>query len=733
MIHCSKIKIHRIVTFCMVFFSLTTLFAQDLTDKEIGFDVAAMTANLTERGVKMEAISSEIIMMREMYKTRFVEMKKTEADFLQKIKNEQIATSNTSRTTTTSFATVITDIPQAEKDALQALYNSTNGNNWTNHAGWDFSTPVTSWDWNTKTGWYGVTVNNGHVISLEIIGNNLDGNIPLDTNSLSGLQSLLLSSNKLRGNIPPQISSLKNLVALWLAGNQLEGAIPMEIGLLPQLESLDLQYNNLSGNIPPQIGSLKNLVFLHLGGNQLEGFIPMEISLLPKLKQLLLNYNRLSGNVPPQISQLTNLETFWLHYNKLERSIPDLTNLVLLKQLSINNNKFRFVDFATEYSTYKTKIDVGFPNFFGYAPQAKTDVEETITGLTGNSVTLTMYADNRFTPDETYQWYNGISPNNVLISGATTRQYILSNLSASNSGDYYCISKHPQITNPLDTNQNLILERNPIHLNVITCTPVTGTLTVNTAALCMKQSSSFSFTTTTPNLTYTWTSTNSSGGLVNTVTDTTGSYSFVFDSTGNYTIQLEVFQTNGCKTVFSKNVTIDQCAPCDYCASFNLIKNEKYLVSAWVKEDNPATPQEQFKNFDKSCVIISFNDVAGTPIATSQKFYATGEIIDGWQRIIGEFIVPNNVDDMKLELLNENTDKTAYFDDIRVLPSKGNMKSFVYDQTTQRLMAELDENNYSTFYEYDLEGGLVRIKKETEKGVFTIQETRSGNTKSDKP
>ena len=58
------------------------------------------------------------------------------------------------------------------------------------------------------------------------------------------------------------------------------------------------------------------------------------------------------------------------------------------------------------------------------------------------------------------------------------------------------------------------------------------------------------------------------------------------------------------------------------------------------------------------------------------------------------------------------------------------MKSFVYDQKTQRLMAELDENNYSTFYEYDLEGGLIRIKKETERGVFTIQETRRGNVKN---
>jgi hypothetical protein len=39
-------------------------------------------------------------------------------------------------------------------------------------------------------------------------------------------------------------------------------------------------------------------------------------------------------------------------------------------------------------------------------------------------------------------------------------------------------------------------------------------------------------------------------------------------------------------------------------------------------------------------------------------------------------------------------------------------------------MAELDENNYSTFYEYDDEGNLMRLKKETERGIMTIKETR---------
>jgi uncharacterized repeat protein (TIGR01451 family) len=178
--------------------------------------------------------------------------------------------------------------------------------------------------------------------------------------------------------------------------------------------------------------------------------------------------------------------------------------------------------------------------------------------------------------------------------------------------------------------------------------------------------------------------------------------------------------------------------PCIDCASFGLIKGEKYLVSGWVKEESTRNPNKQFKTYIDSNISVYFkhensNDLFDVPYIFT--FRPTGDIIDGWQRIIGEITVPGSdtirVGDMILELKNESRSEKviSYFDDVRVLPTKGNMKSFVYDQKTQRLMAELDENNYSTFYEYDLEGGLIRIKKETEKGVFTIQETRSGNVK----
>lgn len=105
-----------------------------------------------------------------------------------------------------------------------------------------------------------------------------------------------------------------------------------------------------------------------------------------------------------------------------------------------------------------------------------------------------------------------------------------------------------------------------------------------------------------------------------------------------------------------------------------------------------------------------------------------GKIIEGWQRISEEFTIPNGIVRMNIGFENAG-DSATYFDDFRVYPIDGLMKSYVYDKN-HRLVAELDENNYATFYEYDEEGNLARIKKETERGIMTIKEVRSSFKKN---
>lgn len=161
------------------------------------------------------------------------------------------------------------------------------------------------------------------------------------------------------------------------------------------------------------------------------------------------------------------------------------------------------------------------------------------------------------------------------------------------------------------------------------------------------------------------------------------------------------------------------------CSSFRPILEKTYLVSAWIKKD----ADEQ--SYVGCGIVIRVRDDQNQTIYTNY-FEPVGQIIDGWQRVEGEFRIPqiSNIipEDIDIVLVNDSNNN-VYFDDIRIFPKNGNLKSYVYDFETKKLRAELDQNNYATFYEYDQEGGLVRIKKETERGIFTIQETRSHTRK----
>ncbi len=110
-------------------------------------------------------------------------------------------------------------------------------------------------------------------------------------------------------------------------------------------------------------------------------------------------------------------------------------------------------------------------------------------------------------------------------------------------------------------------------------------------------------------------------------------------------------------------------------------------------------------------------------------------IIDGWQRYEGVFDVPADAGAVKTSYVtvtlvaSTNSGENTWFDDVRVQPFNSNMKSFIYDIASRKLTAILDENNYATIYEYDEQGGLKRVKKETTKGIVTVSESRKNNVK----
>ncbi|MFB3389841.1 hypothetical protein [Flavobacterium sp. LAR06] len=726
-------KINYIFLFAVIsFLTNSQVFSQELSDHEIGFDVEQATTELKERGFnEPQELKYQIQIIREMRTAEYVVMKKVEDNILKKIELQQYDVNGLLKTGAD------TDIPQSEREALLALFGSTMGNSWINKTGWDFTTPVASWNNSTKTGWYGITVSNGHVVSIILRSNNLNGPLPpeiaqlrhlnvlelqynkltnsifpeigqlqnlqiliLNNNSLAGiwppeiatlqnLQILSLNQNQLTGTLPSEIGQLQNLQILDLNQNQLTGLIPQEIGLLTNLLSLDLgsynhsNRNNFTGSIPVEIGFLKKLQILDLSFNSLSGNIPLELGNLTQLQQLTLSYNQLSGNIPAEIGQLQNLQSLnltrnqltgalplelkllsqlkslqlgenkltgiipseigflskltslslnsnqftgpfpigiaklanlttlllysngitgnipedigqlsqlellnlssnglsgtlpsginnftklyglYLSRNSLEGMVPDLNNLPSGCKIGIPSNKFRFIDFAPQF--FSTNKD------FVYAGQAEIDTPKNITAGIGRSITMTMYEDNRYLPDETFQWYK----NSKVISSAISRELTISNVSSLDAGSYYCEARHPLLTS-LDpaTGRNLVLKRAVITLKTVPCSIVIGTLEIQNQEIgsenfCAGEEIKCSFNSSATDLTYEWSVIDNNNITLHSAVNTTGLYNYIPVEPGAYTIHLNVYQTSECKFEFDKTIIAQTCIPFVSCTKSN--------------------------------------------------------------------------------------------------------------------------------------------------------------------
>lgn len=136
----------------------------------------------------------------------------------------------------------------------------------------------------------------------------------------------------------------------------------------------------------------------------------------------------------------------------------------------------------------------------------------------------------------------------------------------------------------------------------------------------------------------------------------------------------------------------------------------KYMISLWVKNGQaPSTDP---------LISLTVNNQA---VTVTRK--AT---VEGWALVEGEIdfnTIPGSAQGVTFKLHPKTSN--VLIDDLRISPVKGMVKTYAYDDKLLKVMAILDENNFATFYEYDDEGTLIRVKKETERGIMTIQESRS--------
>ena len=272
----------------------------------------------------------------------------------------------------------------SDRESLVALYNATDGANWTDNTNWLSDAPLDEW--------YGVLTDaTGGVVELRLAENNLKGEIPGEIGEqiqLPYLQELTLGGNRLSGCIPDGLQDVERndlsdlglprcsdvevesegvsphdafvasvhdvLVALysatdganwknnenWLSDAPIGEWHGVTTDRTGAVVALDLYDNNLNGEIPTEIGELSELMSLFLGENALRGAMPSEIGNLGELIRLELPLNDLSGGIPDEFAQLTKLESLVLHTNRLTGDVPkELGRLTNLRNLRLDFNR----------------------------------------------------------------------------------------------------------------------------------------------------------------------------------------------------------------------------------------------------------------------------------------------------------------------------------------------------------------------------------------------------------
>ncbi|KPA14027.1 protein containing DUF1566 [Candidatus Magnetomorum sp. HK-1] len=299
-------------------------------EKEIEFTVQSTMTSPDKLGVK--ALSANPLLIPNNYENiKFQGQGSSRYLFIRPAHNQYGETdivitvqSPNGLTATSQFHITIKNqvvIPTAERKALEALYNNTNGANWRNSEGW--MGPLS-----TECNWYGVTCeDNTHV------------------------NKLLLPENELSGTLPEEIGNLTKLIELDLHGNTLTGVLPNHIGDVNTLDIIDLSHNELSGALPSEWGNIQGLLHLKLNNNSLSGNIPSSIRNIQFLQALMLESNHFSGNIPEEIQQLPfmlpNASDF--RYNALYTDNEAVRNFV--------NNIQKDGDWESTQTTAPEKFD----------------------------------------------------------------------------------------------------------------------------------------------------------------------------------------------------------------------------------------------------------------------------------------------------------------------------------------------------------------------------------------
>ena len=245
------------------------------------------------------------------------------------------------------------------RQALSALYASTNGASWRQRGRWLTAKSVCKW--------HGIECDrSGDVTSIDLGGNNARGTLPSSLSNLSKLRTLNIDESQLSGTLP-SLSNLVELRTILLANNpKISGTLPADLfRRLPSLTELDLSRTRLSGSITNSLTGARSLQRLQLDHTSISGTLPTTIGLLTTLEAAFAHESprlsgtlptelgrltalrhgmsfagtSISGSMPSELGSLTRLRALWLNNMRLSGSLPsDLKRMGGLAELEVHRN-----------------------------------------------------------------------------------------------------------------------------------------------------------------------------------------------------------------------------------------------------------------------------------------------------------------------------------------------------------------------------------------------------------
>ena len=221
--------------------------------------------------------------------------------------------------------------------ALKAFYKSTNGPHWINNTRWMSGDPCADQ-------WLGLYCDqDGYVLQITLVYNNVSGQVPKELTLAKRLQQLTLYDNSI-------------------------ASVAKEVYSMPSLQAFDLSYNTISGQLPAAI-SLPNIQQFALGSNFLKGPIPTTWN-TPKLQSLDLNSNGFTGKLPLALGKVTTLQTVYLSRNDLSGDYPEeWGSLSSLQLLWLFSNKGLTGPFPSSWGGMKSMRDVELEQMTGSIPE----------------------------------------------------------------------------------------------------------------------------------------------------------------------------------------------------------------------------------------------------------------------------------------------------------------------------------------------------------------------------